>query len=76
MQYQLGTLELITVGYWLAKYQYYDLEHVRAKLFQCFNKQIRDEAYYRIDVYIHVFLTTALGTDLPRISTLDIYLPV
>jgi hypothetical protein len=50
-------------------YQNYDLEHMKDTMFQCFNKHSTVEVHLALDVYIHLFLMTALVIDMPLNST-------
>ena len=62
------------MGNWLKNFRNYDLKRMKATLSLCFNIQSTVEAYCGVDVYIHVFLTTALDRDVPLNAMSDTYL--
>jgi hypothetical protein len=47
---------------------------VNATGFLFYNKQNAVEAYFDVDLYIHVFLKNTLSTEMPLTSTSDSYL--
>jgi len=47
---------------------------MKVKVFLCFNVQSNVESYLEIDIYNHLFLTTALAIDMPLNSTYNSYL--
>jgi hypothetical protein len=54
---------------------YYDIERVKATVWLFFIKHSKVEAYWGADLYIHVFLTTAIVTDVQLSLMFDSYLP-
>jgi len=58
----------------LKSFQNYELKHKKVTLSLCFNIQSTVETYCAEDVYIHVFLTTSLHTDVPLNAISDSYL--
>jgi hypothetical protein len=68
----LVLLGLITVGNWWTIFRNYDFENVKAAFFCASINKVQTKHVVGVDVYIHVFLTTALGTDVPLTS--DSYL--